>query len=120
MLELATALSRSKVCWVTGYSTTAVRCILLILLALAPSIAHGAPLPEARDLLVPCFDPIVMTVSQEVVKNAYLEAGRPDAFHKENLYFLTDRQFSYVASVCGIMVSERHAANFISGYLHAE
>ena len=72
------------------------------------------------DLLVPCFDPVVMTVSQEVVKNAYLEAGRPDAYREESIYFLTDQQFSYVASVCGIMVRQKPAANFMLGYFYAE
>lgn len=71
-------------------------------------------------LLVPCFDPVVMTVSQEVVKNAYIEAGRPDAYREDNIYFLTDQQFSYVASVCGIMVRQRPAANFMLGYFYAE
>jgi len=72
------------------------------------------------ELLVPCFDPVVMTVSQEVVKNAYIEAGRPDAYREDHIYFLTDQQFSYVASVCGIMVRERPAANFMLGYFYAE
>ncbi len=72
------------------------------------------------DLLVPCFDPVVMTVSQEVVKNAYLEAGRPDAYREDNIYFVTDQQFSYVASVCGIMLREKPAANFFLGYFYAE
>jgi hypothetical protein len=72
------------------------------------------------DLLVPCFDPVVMTVSQEVVKNAYLEAGRPDNYRPDNIYFLTDQQFSYTASVCGIMLREKPAANFLLGYFYAE
>ncbi|MCB1221861.1 MAG: hypothetical protein H7A35_07440 [Planctomycetales bacterium] len=72
------------------------------------------------DLLVPCFDPVVMTVSQEVVKNAYLEAGRPDNYREDNIYFLTDQQFSYTASVCGIMLREKPAANFLLGYFYAE
>lgn len=72
------------------------------------------------DLLVPCFDPVVMTVSQEVVKNAYLEAGRPDNYRPDNIYFLTDQQFSYTASVCGIMIREKPAANFFLGYFYAE
>jgi len=54
------------------------------------------------------------------VKNAYLEAGRPDAYREDSIYFLTDQQFSYVASVCGIMVRERPAANFMLGYFYAE
>jgi hypothetical protein len=72
------------------------------------------------ELLVPCFDPVVMTVSQEVVKNAYIEAGRPDAYREENIYFLTDQQFSYTASVCGLMVRQKPAANFLLGYFYAE
>jgi hypothetical protein len=72
------------------------------------------------DLMVPCFDPVVMTVSQEVVKNAYLEAGRPDAYREDNIYFVTDQQFSYVASVCGIMLRDKPAANFFLGYFYAE
>jgi hypothetical protein len=72
------------------------------------------------ELLVPCFDPVVMTVSQEVVKNAYLEAGRPDAYREDHIYFVTDQQFSYVATVCGLMVREKPAANFMLGYFYAE
>jgi hypothetical protein len=72
------------------------------------------------ELLVPCFDPVVMTVSQEAVKNAYIEAGRPDAYREENIYFLTDQQFSYTASVCGLMVRQKPAANFLLGYFYAE
>ncbi len=72
------------------------------------------------DLLVPCFDPVVMTVSQEVVRNAYMEAGRPDAYREDNVYFVTDQQFSYVAAVCGVMLREKPAANFLLGYFYAE
>lgn len=72
------------------------------------------------NLLVPCVDPVVMTVSQEVVRNAYLEAGRPDAYREDHIYFVTDQQFSYVASVCGIMMREKPAANFMLGMFYAE
>ena len=72
------------------------------------------------ELLVPCFDPVVMTVSQEVVRTAYMEAGRPDAYREDSIYFVTDQQFSYVATVCGIMVREKPAANFLLGYFYAE
>lgn len=71
-------------------------------------------------LMVPCFDPVVMTVSQETVRQAYLEAGRPDAYREDNIFFVTDQQFSYVATVCGIMLREKPAANFLLGYFYAE
>ena len=32
------------------------------------------------DLIVPCNEPIVMTIAQETVRNAYIEAGHPDAY----------------------------------------
>lgn len=72
------------------------------------------------DLKVPCFDPIVMSVCQEVVKQAYTEAGRPDNYKEDNVFFLTQEQFSYVGSVNGMMVREKPAANFYFGYYYAE
>jgi hypothetical protein len=69
---------------------------------------------------VPCRDPIVMTVAQEIVKDAYTRAGRPDAFREEDVFFITADQFSYVAAVDGIMLRERPAANFYMGYYYAE
>ncbi|NKB66583.1 MAG: hypothetical protein GKR89_05945 [Candidatus Latescibacteria bacterium] len=65
-------------------------------------------------------DPIVMSVSQEVVKEAYLEAGRPDAFNPDNVFMVATDQFSYAAAVEGIMVRERPAANIMMGYFYAE
>jgi len=72
------------------------------------------------DLLVPCFDPIVMSVCQEIVKQSYTEAGRPDNYNEDNVFFLTQAQFSYVSAVNGMMVREKPAANFYFGYYFAE
>jgi hypothetical protein len=71
-------------------------------------------------LLVPCSKSLVMSTAQEVVKEAYLEAGRPDAYRRENIRYLTDDQFGYVAGVDGIMVREKPAANFYLGAFYAE
>ena len=65
-------------------------------------------------------DAIVMSVSQEVVKESYLEAGRPDAFNPDNVFMVATDQFSYAAAVDGIMVRERPAANIMMGYFYAE
>ncbi len=65
-------------------------------------------------------DPIVMSVSQEVVKESYLEAGRPDAYSPDNVFLVASEQFPYVAAVGGIMTRERPAANFFVGYFYAE
>ena len=65
-------------------------------------------------------DPIVMSVSQEVVKESYLEAGRPDAYNSDNVFLVASEQFPYVAAVGGIMTREKPAANFFIGYFYAE
>lgn len=71
-------------------------------------------------LIVPCYDPIVMMVEQEIVKESYTEAGRPDAFKEDSIFFVTNSQFGYVAAVDGIMMREKPATNFYMGYYFAE
>ncbi len=72
------------------------------------------------ELKVANIDPIVLSVSQEVVKESYLEAGRPDAYVDDNIFLAASEQFPYVAAVSGIMMRERPAANFYMGYFYAE
>ena len=65
-------------------------------------------------------DPIVMAVSQEVVKESYLNAGRPDAYSDDMVFLAATEQFSYAAALDGIMVREKPAANIMMGYFYAE
>tara|TARA_B100001123_G_scaffold440300_1_gene579055 strand:+ start:8564 stop:9757 length:1194 start_codon:yes stop_codon:yes gene_type:complete len=65
-------------------------------------------------------DPIVMSVSQEVVKEAYIESGRPDAYNPDNVFLAAADQFSYAAALEGMMVREKPAANLLMGYFYAE
>ena len=71
-------------------------------------------------LVVPCCRSVVMSTAQEVVKESYLKAGRPDTYRSENIHYLTDDQFGFVAGVDGIMVREKPAANFYMGKFYAE
>ncbi len=71
-------------------------------------------------LLVPNRDPIVYTVAEECVKQAYLEAGRPDSYDPDSVFFLTDSQFAFVAAVNGIMTRDKPATNFYLGMFWAE
>jgi hypothetical protein len=71
-------------------------------------------------LIVPCYDPIVMTVAQETVKTSYMDAGRPDAYNEDMVYFVTNQQFAYVAGVNGVMLRERPATNLYMGKFYAE
>lgn len=69
---------------------------------------------------VPHYDPVVMTVAKEVVKNSYLEAGRPDSYREDLNFFVSNDQFSYAASVDGMISREKPAAIFFMGYFMAE
>ncbi len=71
-------------------------------------------------LIVPCADPIVMSVEQEVVKEACAAAGRPDAYNEDDVFYLTRSQFAYVAGVNGIMVRQRPATILYMGMFYAE
>lgn len=71
-------------------------------------------------LLVPNRDPVVYTIAREVVKESYTDAGRPDAFNQDNIYFITQDQFGYTSAVCGTMVREKPATNLFLGYFWAE
>lgn len=71
-------------------------------------------------IIVPNYDPVVMTICQEVVKEAYAAAGRPDGFNERDVYFVTQDQFPYTASVNGTMLRERPATNFYMGKFYAE
>lgn len=71
-------------------------------------------------VLVPCYDPIVMTIAQEIVKSSYLDAGRPELYRQDDIFFVTQDQFPYAAAVNGIMLRERPATNFYIGKFYAE
>lgn len=72
------------------------------------------------ELIVPTYDPIVMSVAQEVVKSAFLDAGRPDAYKEDTVHFVTQSQFAYVAAVNGTMLRELPATNIYMGKFFAE
>ncbi len=71
-------------------------------------------------LIVPCADPIVMAVEQEVVKEAYAKVGRPESYNEDDVFYLTRSQFAYVAGVNGIMVRQRPATILYMGMFYAE
>jgi len=71
-------------------------------------------------ILVPVRDYIVLPIAQETVKEAHYEAGRPDTFDKNSVFFITTTQFAFVAGVNGIMIREKTATNFYMGMFWAE
>lgn len=71
-------------------------------------------------ILIPACDPFVMVVEREIVKGAHIDVGKPDTYKEDNIYFVSDSQFAYVAAVDGLMLRERPAAVFYMGYFYAE
>lgn len=88
-------------------------------LTILSQLAYKAATYNA-DLIVPVCRSMVLSTAREVIKEAYLKAGRPDAFKQDNVFYLTDDQFGYVAGIDGIMVREQPAANFFLGTFYAE
>jgi hypothetical protein len=72
------------------------------------------------DLQVPTSKSMVMVTCREVVKEAYLNAGRPDSYREDNVYYLTDDQFGYAAAIDGMVVREKPATIFYMGAFYAE
>ncbi|MCK4329495.1 hypothetical protein KAX02_06595 [candidate division WOR-3 bacterium] len=82
-------------------------------------VAKKAAEYEAQ-ILVPTSRSLVMTAAQETVKEAYYDAGRPDIFNPDNIFYLTDDQFGFAAGCDGIMVREKPGAIFFMGSFYAE
>jgi hypothetical protein len=97
-------------------------------MSMVPTIASTSILGEVArkvaqydtSLKVPHFDPIVMTVCKEVVKQSYLEMERPDSYRDDINFFVSNDQFSYAASVDGMIHREKPAACFFIGHFMAE
>lgn len=71
-------------------------------------------------LFVPICRPFVVPVAEERVKEGYVSAGRPDAYNRDNVRYISDEQFAYAAGVQGIMLRDRPAANLMFGSFFAE
>jgi len=69
---------------------------------------------------VPTCRSLVMTAARDTMQAAFLAAGRPDAYRSEDIYYVTDEQFGYVAYVTGQMVRQKPAACFYMGAFFAE
>jgi len=72
------------------------------------------------DLDVPVSRSLVMVTAREIVKEAYMNVGRPDAFHEDTVHYLTDDQFGYAAAIDGMVVREKPATIFYMGAFYAE
>jgi len=72
------------------------------------------------EIIVTIRQPNVFPLAQEIVRQSYLAAGRPDMFQEDTVQFLSNEQFAYAAGVMGIMNRRRIAANLMMGAFWAE
>jgi hypothetical protein len=71
-------------------------------------------------LYVPICMPFVVPIAEERVKEGYASAGKPEAYNRDNVRYISSEQFAYAAGVNGIMLREQPAANLMFGSFYAE
>lgn len=62
----------------------------------------------------------VHAITEEVVRQAYLEAGRPESYNEDDVRYISGFQFAYAAGVLGIIQREQVAACVYFGAFWAE
>lgn len=63
---------------------------------------------------------VVYSIAEEIVKQAYAEVGKSDAFNPDDVRFLSEDQFGYASGCVGIMHREKVRANILIGAFWAE
>jgi hypothetical protein len=71
-------------------------------------------------IIVPNNDYYVMPLAQEMVRDAFYEAGRPDSYNPVDVFYITSDQFPWAAGVNGTMIREKCATCFYMGFFNAE
>jgi hypothetical protein len=69
---------------------------------------------------VPTRRSLVMTTARETLQTAYMAGGRPDAYHEDMSYYVSDEQFAYVAHLTVYITRQKPAAIFYLGAFFAE
>lgn len=72
------------------------------------------------EIRVPCCIPLVAAVGEEMVKQGFYNAGRPDSHKPQNIQWISSEQFAFCAGTNGIMLREKPATNIFLGRFFAE
>jgi hypothetical protein len=86
-------------------------------------LAHAAELcaKYGVKIIYSVYQPQVMPLATELMRDAYIKAGHLEAFDVEDqVRYLSDQQFAYASAVSGIAARERPAANIMIGPFYAE
>lgn len=74
---------------------------------------------RSRVIFAGC-DPVVYTIAEEVIKEAYESVGMQELYSVEDVRFVSNDQFAYAAGVVGILHREQVSASFLFGGFYAE
>jgi len=115
----ATEMGRPMVC-VTGLGDKGgIEIVTLQALSIVTYIIRSSARFATR-AIVPVFDPQMIPITEEAVRDAYEEEGRPELYNPDNIRYLTSAQFAFAAAVAGLLWREKAAASFLFGYFYAE
>jgi hypothetical protein len=86
------------------------------------ALGYVTKLAAAYDvrLIVTVSQAETYAVTEQVMKQAYLEAGKPDSFRPEDCRFISTDQWAYASGVIGVLLRERVASNIMIGQFAAE
>jgi hypothetical protein len=71
-------------------------------------------------IIVPVNYPLVLAASQEVIEQAYKEAGHDAPVNQDAVRYVAGEQMALAAAINGIITRERPAANILMGAFFAE
>ena len=71
-------------------------------------------------IMVCCYNASILTVAQEVIRDAYAQEGAVERYDVDSVRFVSDRQFAFAAGVSGLMLRDGAAACFFMGEFYAE
>jgi hypothetical protein len=72
------------------------------------------------EIRVACMIPLVMVVGEEIVRQGYYNAGRPEAHRPQNIQFISSEQFAFAAGANGIIMREKPATCIYMGRFYGE
>jgi hypothetical protein len=62
----------------------------------------------------------VQMMTEEIVKAAYIDVGKPDNYKPDNVRYVSNVQTAYMSAILGIFQRERPGANLMMGPFYAE
>jgi hypothetical protein len=71
-------------------------------------------------IIVPLNRAFMVGIAEEAVKQGFLNAGRPDAYIRDNIRYMSDEQFAFTSGATGIMMRQKTAAHFFLGSFFGE